>query len=72
MYDTVRGDGQAEPIRTGGDKPMKKRILSILVICCMVLGLLPTTTFANNGGAKAIQLGTSGISGYDSTNSSYD
>ena len=51
---------------------MKKRILSILVICCMVLGLLPTTTFANNGGAKAIQLGTSGISGYDSTNSSYD
>ena len=51
---------------------MKKRILSILVICCMVLGLLPMTTFANNGGAKAIQLGTSGISGYDSTNSSYD
>ena len=73
MYDTVRRDGQAEPIRTGGDKPMKKRILSILVICCMVLGLLPTTAFADNDSVKkAIQIGTSGISGYDSTNSSYD
>ena len=51
---------------------MKKRIISVLLLCCMVLGLLPTTAFANNGGAKAIQLGTSGISGYDSTNSSYD
>ena len=51
---------------------MKKRILSILLLCCMVLGLLPTTVFANNDGTKAIQLGTSGISGYDSTNNSYD
>ena len=52
---------------------MKKRILSILVICCMILGLLPTTAFADNDSVKkAIQLGTSGISGYDSTNSSYD
>ena len=52
---------------------MKKRILSILVICCMVLGLLPTTAFADNDSVKkAIQIGTSGISGYDSTNSSYD
>ena len=51
---------------------MKKRIISVLLLCCMALGLLPTTAFANNGGAKAIQLGTSGISGYDSTNSSYD
>ena len=51
---------------------MKKRIISVLRLCCMALGLLPTTAFANNGGAKAIQLGTSGISGYDSTNSSYD
>ncbi len=68
-----RRGGQAEPIRTGGDKPMKKRILSILVICCMVLGLLPTTAFADNDSVKkAIQIGTSGISGYDSTNSSYD
>ena len=52
---------------------MKKRILSILVIYCMVLGLLPTTAFADNDSVKkAIQIGTSGISGYDSTNSSYD
>ena len=72
MYDTVRRGGQADTTRTGGEKSMKKRIISVLLLCCMVLGLLPTTTFANNGGAKAIQLGTSGISGYDSTNSSYD
>ena len=51
---------------------MKKRILSIMLLCYMVLGLLPTTVFANNDGTKAIQLGTSGISGYDSTNNSYD
>lgn len=51
---------------------MKKRILSILLLFCMVLMLLPTTAFASNDGAKAIQLGTSGISGYDSTNNSYD
>ena len=52
---------------------MKKRILGILVICCMVLGLLPTTALADNDSVKkAIQIGTSGISGYDSTNSSYD
>ena len=39
----------------------------------MVLGLLPTTAFADNDSVKkAIQIGTSGISGYDSTNSSYD
>ena len=25
---------------------MKKRILSVLLLCCMVLGLLPTTAFA--------------------------
>ena len=67
-----RRGGQTSPARTGGEKPMKKRILSILLVCCMVLVLLPTTVFANNDGAKAIQLGTSGISGYDSTNRSYD
>ena len=38
--------GQAHPTRTGGEKPMKKRILSILLLCCMVLTLLPTTAFA--------------------------
>ena len=26
---------------------MKKRILSILLLCCMVLTLLPTTAFAS-------------------------
>ena len=41
-----RRGGQAEPTRTEGEKPMKKRILSILLICCMVLTMLPTTAFA--------------------------
>ena len=31
---------------------MKKRILSILLLCCMVLTLLPTTAFAAETGAK--------------------
>ena len=51
---------------------MKKRMISILLIFCMVVGLLPTTAFASDDAAKAIQLGASGISGYDSTNGSYD
>ena len=41
-----RRDKQARPIRTGGEKPMKKRILSILLVCCMVLTLLLATAFA--------------------------
>ena len=43
----------------------KRKILSLLLVICLVVGLLPTTVFAANSG-KAIQLGTSGISGYDS------
>ena len=31
------GADKADPTRTGGEKPMKKRILSILLLCCMVL-----------------------------------
>ena len=46
-----RRDKQARPIRTGGEKPMKKRILSIMLICCMVLTLLPTAVFAAETGA---------------------
>ena len=42
-------DGQARPTRKGGEKPMKKRILSVLLLCCMVLGLLPTTVSAADG-----------------------
>ena len=45
---------------------MRKRILSLLLCCVMLLGLLPTTAFAADTG-KGIQLGASGISGYDST-----
>ena len=40
---------------------MKKRILSILLLCCMVLTLLPTAAFAADTG-KAIQLGTDALS----------
>ena len=43
---------------------MKKRILSILLYLCMAAYMLPTVAFAAGTG-KAIQLGTSGISGYD-------
>ena len=43
---------------------MKKRILSILLCLCMAAYMLPTVAFAADKG-KAIQLGTSGISGYD-------
>lgn len=56
---------------------MRKRILSLL-LCCMVLTLLPTTVFAADPTTtttdKAIMLGASGISGYDSTKggTSYD
>ena len=45
---------------------MRKRILSLLLCCVMLLGLMPTTAFAADTG-KGIQLGASGISGYDST-----
>ena len=40
---------------------MKKRLLSVLLMCCMVLTLLPTTAFAADTG-KAIQLGTGALS----------
>ena len=45
---------------------MRKRILSLLLCCVMLLGLMPTTALAADTG-KGIQLGASGISGYDST-----
>ena len=48
---------------------MTKRLLSILLMCCMVLMLLPTAVFAE-GGAKAIQPGPDGIHGYN-TESGY-
>lgn len=44
----------------------KGKILSLLLAICLVVGLLPTTVFAADGD-KSIMLGTSGISGYDST-----
>ena len=44
-----------------------KRIISFLLAICLVAGLMPTVAFAT-GSDKAIMLGASNISGYDSTN----
>ena len=47
----------------------KRRIISFLLAICLVAGLMPTAAFAaGTDTGNAIQLGTSGISGYDSTN----
>lgn len=47
----------------------KRRIISFLLAICLVAGLVPTAAFAaGTDTGNAIQLGTSGISGYDSTN----
>lgn len=43
---------------------MKKRLLSLFCAAALLAGLLPTTAFALDGD-KAIMLGTSGISGFD-------
>ena len=47
---------------------MRKRILSLMLCCVMLLGLMPTAVFAEGGSnantGKAIRLGTDGISGY--------
>lgn len=45
----------------------KRRILSLLLAICLVVGIMHTAAFAANND-KAIQLGASNISGYDSTN----
>ena len=44
----------------------KRKLLSLLLAICLVAGLMPTTALAAEGD-KTIMLGTSGISGYDST-----
>ena len=48
---------------------MKKRLLSLLLICCMVLCLLPAPAQAEGAaaGAAALRSGTDGIHGYDAT-----
>ena len=46
----------------------KKKAISLLLAICLVVGLLPTTVFAADTG-KSIQLGASGIEGY---NNGYD
>lgn len=45
----------------------KRRILSLLLTICLIVGLIPTVAFAADTG-KAIQLGASNINCYDSTN----
>ena len=51
----------------------KRKILSLLLVICLVVGLLPTSALAaGTDTGKAIQIGASNISGYDSMNNSYD
>ena len=50
---------------------LKNKIIGLLLVFCLVAGLMPTAAFAAGTG-KAIQLGASNISGYDSTSDSYD
>ena len=45
----------------------KSKLLSLLLAICLVAGLMPTAAFAAEGD-KTIMPGTSGISGWDSTN----
>ncbi len=47
----------------------KKKAISLLLAICLVVGLLPATVFAAGDTGKAIQLGASGIEGY---NNGYD
>ena len=50
---------------------LKKRVLSLLLTACLVVGLMPTAAFAaGTDTGKAIQLGTSGISDPTSTQDS--
>ena len=44
--------GTGKPARTGGSDIMKKRILSILLLYCMVLTMLPTAAFAAGGAVR--------------------
>ena len=48
---------------------MKKRLFSLLLLCCMVLCLLPVPAQAGGAaaGAAALRSGTDGIHGYDAT-----
>ena len=48
---------------------MKKRLFSLLLICCMVLCFLPVQAQAGSAaaGAAALRSGTDGIHGYDAT-----
>ena len=50
-----------------------QRISAFLLCLALLVGLLPTAAFAaETDTGKAIQIGASGISGYDSMNNSYD
>ena len=51
---------------------MKKRLFAVLLCFCLLVGLMPAAAFSvGTDTGKAIQLGTSGISGYAATKS-YD
>lgn len=65
-------EAQAERLRMGEHR-MKKRIASVILTLCLVAGLMPAVSLTASAADattsdKAIMWGTSGISGYDSTN----
>ena len=56
-------------MRTKHTTTLCKRLGAWALILALVVGLLPQTAFAaGTDTGKAIQIGASGISGYDSTN----
>ena len=55
------GADKSEPERTGGKNDMKRRFFSILLVCCMVLTMLPTTAFAEPRETGALSPAASGL-----------
>lgn len=48
---------------------IRQRVISLLIVLCLVVGMLPVTASAEGAGAgKAIQLGIGEVSGYSSAN----
>ena len=51
---------------------MKKRILSLLLVLCLAVALVPMAVLAADGDGKAIRGGIGDIVGYNSTSRTYN
>ena len=51
---------------------MKKRILSLLLVLCLAVALVPMAVLAADGDGKAIRSGIGDIAGYNSTSRTYN